>query len=85
MNSTRLKSAKLIKMFRDCHLLRDTRGPESFDISMSRMDAEGLSKVDVDLIFSKLTGSYAHQSRQKPARGCEPSLQSAASHGRMEF
>lgn len=89
MNTTRLKSAKFIKMLKDAGLLKDTRGVESFDISTSRMDAEGLSKVDVDLIFSKLTGSFANAQRKRLVKGFGPSshlsLQSSSSYGRMEF
>lgn len=90
MNTTRLKSSMLIKMLKDCGLLKEQRGAQSFDISTESISASpNLSKVEVDLLFSKLTGSSANSihsvSRGNFAPSSHLSLQNSKSYGRMEF
>ena len=57
MNRTRLKSAKLMKMLKDCGLFRAAPGSANTSRSSIKSSQSRLvSKVDVDLIFAKLTG-----------------------------
>lgn len=86
MNTTRLKSSKLIKMLKDCHLLKESKGVESFDVSVN--GSSSLSKVDIDLMFSKLTGNFANPSKRNGITlgpKSHLSLQNSSSIGRMEF
>ena len=58
MNRTRLKSAKLMKMLKDCGLFRTAPGSANTSRASIRSTQSRLvSKVDVDLIFAKLTGN----------------------------
>ena len=79
MNTTKLKSSKLIKMLKDCGVL---------DLNDSNVGQSLINKVDVDLIFSKLTGNHAHPNKTQRS-GFAPkshlSQQSANVVGRMDF
>lgn len=79
MNTTKLKSSKLIKMLKDCGVL---------DINELNNGTTAITKVDVDLIFSKLTGTHANPSRGLKS-GFAPkshlSQQNANQVGRMDF
>lgn len=79
MNTTKLKSSKLIKMLKDSGII---------DANETSNNPSGISKVDVDLIFSKLTGAYANPSKM-PKTGFAPkshlSLQTTNQAGRMDF
>ena len=75
MNTTKLKSSKLIKMLKDCGVLDGT-------------ESAAISKVEVDLIFSKLTGSHANPtkySRSGFAPKSHLSMQPNNVAGRMDF
>ena len=75
MNTTKLKSSKLIKMLKDCRVL-------------DGVESAAISKVEVDLIFSKLTGSHANPSKGSRS-GFAPkshlSMQPNNVTGRMDF
>lgn len=79
MNTTKLKSSKLIKMLKDCGVL---------DPNESTTSTSAISKVEVDLIFSRLTGAHANPSKN-PRTGFAPkshlSLHHANTVGRMDF
>lgn len=76
MNTTKLKSSKLIKMLKDCGVL---------DAS----ESAAISKVEVDLIFSKLTGTHANPTTKSTRSGFAPkshlSLHANNVAGRMDF
>ena len=79
MNTTKLKSSKLIKMLKDCGVL---------DLNESVSGTSAITKVEVDLLFSKLTGSHANPSKNMKS-GFAPkshlSQQNANVVGRMDF
>ena len=77
MNTTKLKSSKLIKMLKDCGVL---------DVNESGTSA--ITKVEIDIIFSKLTGTHANPTKlQKSGFGPKSylSLHSSNIIGRMDF
>jgi p25-alpha len=79
MNTTKLKSSKLIKMLKDCGVL---------DTNETSSGTNAITKVEVDLIFSKLTRSHANPGKSAKT-GFAPkshlSLQSSNVVGRMDF
>eukprot|EP01022_Parablepharisma_sp_SALTPOND_P020353 TRINITY_DN368_c4_g1_i1.p2 TRINITY_DN368_c4_g1~~TRINITY_DN368_c4_g1_i1.p2 ORF type:complete len:718 (-),score=69.14 TRINITY_DN368_c4_g1_i1:6194-8347(-) len=52
LNTTRLKSAKFLKILKDCGLVSG----QPFGTSQSRMGTSRLKSVDADLIYTKVTG-----------------------------
>jgi len=52
LNTTRLKSAKFMKIFKDCGLI----GSQNMGMSQSRMGTTRIKPVDIDLIYAKVTG-----------------------------
>ena len=90
MNRTRLKSAKLMKMLKDCGLFRTAPGSANTSrASLKSSQSHLVSKVDVDLIFAKLTGGpqARAQLRRKSSFASKSHLSLANSNsvGRMEF
>ncbi|CAG9328947.1 unnamed protein product [Blepharisma stoltei] len=70
LNTSSMKSSNLLKLLKDCGLLSETQVSESFDISVCRKGKEVpiITAVEIDLIFSKLTGINKVNKNQKLAR-----------------
>lgn len=54
MNSSKLQSAKFLRLLRDANILLTSRGPTDFDMLELRRREGAISKVEADLVFSKL-------------------------------
>lgn len=78
MNTTKLKSSKLIKMLKDCGVL---------DTVESSSSTSAITKVEIDIIFSKLTGTHANPSKTSKSAFAPKSYLSLNSNqvGRMDF
>ena len=65
LNIKKMKSSNLLKLLKNADILGDPRPSSSFDNSVGIKNREMITAVEVDLIFSRLTGVKKQMSKTK--------------------